>query len=404
MGRGSRQRGIFTGWRASLCLVLAAVLCAGISACSLPTSSVARSKPVPSPTSSFGHVALFPLSSGVPAPNRLVAGPDGAIWFTAFDLMPVEGMADGRPIHDAIVRMTSAGAFTLFPLPDEGVYPDGIIVGSDGNLWFTEFYGNAVGRITPQGTITEFFVPSRPHRNPGDLPQSQPHALALGADGNIWFPDMGGNMIARITPSGRLTEFAIPAHAGDPFSSYPYSIAAGSDGALWFTESGGMRIGRITLDGHITEFTLPGVNHVPEDIVTGGDGALWFLEQNQSLLGRMTTDGHFTEWPLPHRACHIQAAMTYDSYGACEVKYLARGSDGAIWISEPWLHTLSRIDETGHITEFPLPPISTSMAEPSVVPVGPDLFNAMGEPSALAAGPDGALWFSYSTGVGRFSV
>lgn len=401
MGWGSRQSGTFTGWRVSLYLVLTATLCVGISACSVSPLSTVVSRPAPSPTSSHGQVALFPLTPGVPAPNHLVVGPDGAIWFTAFDIMPVAGMADGRPVHDAVVRMTPAGAFTVFPLPNEGVYPDGITVGSDGNLWFTEFYGNAVGRITPQGTITEFLVPSRPQSN---LPESQPHALALGPDGNIWFPDMGGNKIARITPSGTLTEFAIPAHSGDPFSSYPYSIVAGPDGALWFTESGGMRIGRITLDGHITEFKLPGANHAPEDIVAGGDGALWFLEQTQSLLGRITTDGHVTEWPLPHRACHTQPVMTYDAYGACEVKYLARGPDGAVWISEPWLHALGRIDEKGHITNFPLPPISTSMEEPSVVPVGPDLFAAMGEPSALAAGTDGALWFSYSTGIGRFSV
>ena len=389
------------GWRVSLCVVLATVLCVGISACSLPSSSAAVSKPTSSPTATFRQVALFSLPLGVPAPNHLVTGPDGAIWFTAFDIMPVEGMADGRSVHDAIVRMAPAGGFTVFPLSAEGSYPDDIIAGNDGNLWFTEFEGNAVGRITPQGIITEFRVPSRPR---SDQPPSQPHALALGADGNIWFPDMGGNKVARISPSGTLTEFATPVHSEDPFGSEPYGITAGSDGALWFTESAGRRIGRITLDGHITEFTVPGANHVPEDIVTGGDGALWFLEQNQSLLGRMTTDGHVTEWPLPHRACHIQATMTYDSYGACEVKYLARGPDGAVWISEPWRHMLGRIDETGRITEIPLPPIATTMEEPSVVPVGPDLFNAIGEPSALAAGPDGVLWFSYSNGIGRYKV
>src|SRR5262249_49346000 len=32
----------------------------------------------------------------------------------------------------------------------------GITEGPDGNLWFAEFDANAIGRITPTGTITEF--------------------------------------------------------------------------------------------------------------------------------------------------------------------------------------------------------------------------------------------------------
>jgi virginiamycin B lyase len=36
--------------------------------------------------------------------------------------------------------------------------PEGITAGPDGNLWFTEFTGNRIGRITPAGTVTEFPV------------------------------------------------------------------------------------------------------------------------------------------------------------------------------------------------------------------------------------------------------
>jgi streptogramin lyase len=33
--------------------------------------------------------------------------------------------------------------------------PQGIAVGADGNLWFTEFGANQVGRITTAGVVTE---------------------------------------------------------------------------------------------------------------------------------------------------------------------------------------------------------------------------------------------------------
>jgi virginiamycin B lyase len=40
-------------------------------------------------------------------------------------------------------------------------------------------------------------------------------------------------------------------------ASGPYGIAAGPDGALWFTEMRGGRIGRITTGGEVSAYPLP---------------------------------------------------------------------------------------------------------------------------------------------------
>ena len=45
-----------------------------------------------------------------------------------------------------------------------GSVPEGITAGPDGNLWFTEINGNQIGRITPGGTVTEFSPASRRQR------------------------------------------------------------------------------------------------------------------------------------------------------------------------------------------------------------------------------------------------
>lgn len=42
----------------------------------------------------------------------------------------------------------ATGTFTEFPLPTTNSQPSNIAAGSDGNLWFTEFAGNQIGRIT----------------------------------------------------------------------------------------------------------------------------------------------------------------------------------------------------------------------------------------------------------------
>jgi hypothetical protein len=57
----------------------------------------------------------------------------------------------------------------------------------------------------------------------------------------VWFTEASANKIARISPSGQVTEFPIPT-----LGAHPLDIVRGSDGNLWFTENGAARIGRIT--------------------------------------------------------------------------------------------------------------------------------------------------------------
>jgi virginiamycin B lyase len=40
---------------------------------------------------------------------------------------------------------------TEFALPSSTAQPEGIAPGSDGNLWFTEVFGDAIGRISTNG-------------------------------------------------------------------------------------------------------------------------------------------------------------------------------------------------------------------------------------------------------------
>src|SRR5688572_21829916 len=52
------------------------------------------------------------------------------------------------------------GTVVEFALPTPGSGPHGITAGPDGNLWFTEYYANLIGRVTSEGVITEFFLPT----------------------------------------------------------------------------------------------------------------------------------------------------------------------------------------------------------------------------------------------------
>ena len=114
---------------------------------------------------SAGSLSEVPTADGVSA-GGITLGPDGNIWYT-------------QTAH-VVKASTSGTVLSEYPISAAG---GGIITGPDGNLWFAEYKGNAIGRVTPQGTVTEFPVPT------AYAPQAEPAltGLTVGPDGNIWF-------------------------------------------------------------------------------------------------------------------------------------------------------------------------------------------------------------------------
>ncbi|HEY0144391.1 MAG TPA: hypothetical protein VGF48_26140 [Thermoanaerobaculia bacterium] len=77
-------------------------------------------------------------------PLEIVQGPDSAMYFTE------EG-------GDAIGKIAN-GVLTEIPVPTQYKKPSGITVGPDNNLWFTLATGDKIVRMTTAGAFTEFPV------------------------------------------------------------------------------------------------------------------------------------------------------------------------------------------------------------------------------------------------------
>jgi len=180
-----------------------------------------------------GLITEWDIPTPASQPRAISLGADGNIWFGMF--------AAGK-----IGRITPRGVITEFspPTPDSG--PRAIATGADGNVWFSEFKADRIGRITPQGVITEFALP-RPNSGPGDL--------TMGPDGALWFVELSGgidglrtdgNRIGRITFDGKISEYPLPSGAASPIN-----IAVGPDRNIWYTR--GATLGKVTPQGVITE-------------------------------------------------------------------------------------------------------------------------------------------------------
>ena len=107
---------------------------------------------------------------------------------------------------------------------------------ADGSLWFSEFTGNKIGRISiTTGAVIEYPLPQ---------PLSGPVSVTLGSDGNIYSDESLTNRIAKLIPStGVIAEKPIPALPG----AFPEEIRFGAGNKIWFTELVSGQVGSMTL-------------------------------------------------------------------------------------------------------------------------------------------------------------
>ena len=192
----------------------------------------------------------------------LMLGADGNIWY-AGDNAVSKITPDGKKIVRYPVCTESETCMLM-----------GLSSDANGNIWFTEYDANVIGKITVDGTITKYTVPTL---------NSNPSFITLGSDRNMWFTEANGNKIAKINPNtGTITEYEIPTK-----DSEPAQITKGIDGNIWFSEHHGNKIGRISMNGEITEYPIPTTDSHPMGITTGADGNIWFVEQAGGRVGKL---------------------------------------------------------------------------------------------------------------------
>jgi len=172
-----------------------------------------------------GTITIDSLPSRASSARYAVSAPDGKIWFvdTSFHTLGNIDPATG----------------TLAPplqVPNNGT-PGAMTLGPDGNLWAIDTRPSlppALVRITTAGAFTEFPLAAG----------SAPSVLCAGPDGNVWVGENGTspNMTRLVPSTGAITAFPVPV-----ISPALTSCTAGPDGNIWFLEESANRIGRIKL-------------------------------------------------------------------------------------------------------------------------------------------------------------
>jgi virginiamycin B lyase len=310
---------------------------------------VVRTKDALAPTSTDVEVLDDLVVTPIPVPQispdmvGMAPGPDDSLWWCEAGL--------GR-----IGRRTKDGEIVHFQLHERPYGIQQMAMGADGAFWFTNFNGNKIGRITMDGEITQLQIPGEvvdvraEMRKIGGasaevwfnsfnmpIPSHCPMCIVRGPDDAIWFTELMGNCVTRVTVDGEFTRFPVPT----PYAA-PTGLRVGKEGELWIAYWYSPKIARMTLDGTFTEYDVPGEDgEVQAGLLPGPDGGVWFTQPRAGRIGKISSAGELTWFDVP-------GAKGRGLMG------LFTGPDGGIWFSELAGSAIGRINDDETVTRYTL--------------------------------------------------
>jgi virginiamycin B lyase len=241
-------------------------------------------------TDAFPNTGAFWLANG-----------PGGMWFSGYP-----GGSVGRVLPD--------GTANSFNSLDPSSATLGIAQGPGGIMWVTDVNRGLLLRIQPNGVVDQ--LPVAPPKGVDKIPG--PRIIVRGPDGNMWFTDPLTGSVGRVSTSGSPTITEFPIGAG----SDPHSIAVGANGTLWATLGVQKSLAKIDpATGAATQVPVPAATGALDDLVVAPDGTLWVSQEapyvlhvrpDGSLIGRVRLPG-----------------------GASDADGLALAADGTLWAAAP---------------------------------------------------------------------
>ena len=235
----------------------------------------------------FQETPFVPVDGSTHGLSGLVLDKAGNIWFSK---------TTGRVVGKFPL---AGGQGVEYALPEEANYPEGLIRGPDGAMWYFDPVHQKLGRVGADGSTTVIQPP--PRLNPFG-----PRGMTAGIDNSIWITDLAQNALWKLDITTlRYQRYDIP-----DAQVHPQHIRVARDGTVWFTMTAVDKLGRMTPNGVFTTINTQGPSR---SIHIADDDTVWFLD-NSGNLTRIKPDGSSDRFD-----CN-------GSYGG-----LATALDGSVW-------------------------------------------------------------------------
>lgn len=235
----------------------------------------------------FQETAFVPVNGSTGGLSGLVFDEAGNVWFS-------------KTTGKVVGKFPAAGGEGVeYALPEEANYPEGLVRGPDGAMWYYDPVHQKLGRVGTDGSTT--VIPPPPKLNPFG-----PRGMTAGIDNSLWLTDMAQNALWKLDiASLKYKRYDIP-----DATVHPQHIRVAKDGTVWFTMTAVSKLGRMSPGGAFTMIKTEGPSR---GVHIADDDSVWYVD-NAGNLVRLKTDG------------------TSDRY-KCNGSYggLATALDGSVW-------------------------------------------------------------------------
>jgi streptogramin lyase len=296
-------------------------------------------KTLPRPTGAATQVIIteYDLPRNSIEPHDVIIGKDGNAYYTNFG---EQNLGQLNPKTGKVTEITLPELKKGWPQGSLGIRPD-----ADGNLWFGMMYQGAIGKLDVATLKVETFsLPPEMNKDQAQVNMVRPESAAV--DGKVWSQNNGFAALHRLDlKTGQIetiAPFASSASKGENHNIY--DIIPDANNNLYFTDFAQQHLGKVDAKtGQTTLFELPTKASAPRRGMMDKEGRIWFgLYRGNKIDMFDTKTETFKEWEMP-TAWSAPYDVTIDR-------------NGEVWTGSMLNDRVSRLNpETGAFVEYLLP-------------------------------------------------
>jgi uncharacterized repeat protein (TIGR02543 family) len=289
--------------------------------------------------------------------------------------------------------------------------PGSIARDTNGNLYIADIVNQVIRKVSPDGKVTTF-AGQAGMTGTADGPASEarfnnPNGLALGSDGNLYIADTFNHTVRKITPSGDVSTLAGSAGQSGYLNgwgsaarfSYPVGVAVDTNGNVYVADTSNHTIRRITpaglvtrvagqpgfpgsLDGKSSPLGKAGRFNNPFSLTLDSSGNIYVADYGNDTIRKITPAGAVTTIAgIPGFAGSVDGTNATAQFSSPEG--VAVDAAGNVFVADAGNNAIRRVTPQGVVTTVAGLPGTSGSADGGN---GTNTFNAPGNLTVDASG------------------
>jgi uncharacterized delta-60 repeat protein len=246
--------------------------------------------------------------------------------------------------------------------------PTDIVTAPDGNMYVTDYIGNQIRRISPEGEVTIFagsgiagFLDG-----PANVARfNRPNGIAVDNAGNLYIADEKNHRIRRITPDGNVTTLAgngsnasVNGTGNAASFQSPKRLTVAPNGNIYVTEA--FRVRQVTPAGVVTHFAgnignglVNGIGtqarfRNPYGIAADNGGNLYVADQFNNCIRRISPAGVVSTFAGSNLSGFVNGSSSNARFNRPTA--INFGPDNLLYVTETFNRTVRTITNTGVVS------------------------------------------------------